>query len=388
MVLKYHVSPSVIDEDFVIYVYEAANTTPGAHVATITLLKDGGGGHPAPATVTFNGLDKVVHVVKMYTSVTNALLHDYNIEPVTDIVTVFDTIRFRIGDGQPDTPLAGTDVAITPQLAGLTTEQFIIFRNGYGALFPDIHYSFDGGTGTWQLIQLGDVFSGDPEEEFTIIPNPKAVSTPVNDSVVGKYFAGFLDVPANVSYDASHLRKLIRLSGSPNYEYLIDPPVGYGYCFQHFGVTGTATIKFTNKPLKWIDGANKATLELKSGREACFSFDGAFWNVVYLIDSAFAENPAIVPGTILGVGTAVIGDFPGGDPLLTITHNLAIAGNYMIFFGIDSKTGANFSKNNKMPQVTWWHHATDKPNKFHFSMQEITGEVQDFNLNWMIVKAA
>ncbi len=389
MVLKYHVSPSVIDEDFIIYIYEASNTTPGAHVDTQTLAKDPGGGHPAPATVIFNGLDKVVHVLKMYSVDSNALLHSFNAEPKIDIVTVFQPIRFKIGDGLPDTPLAGNNSATTPQLAGLNTNEFIIMRNGVGMLHPGIHYSFEPSTGEWQLLLDGDVFSGDPAEEFTILQQPKVVTTVVNDSVVGKWFGGFLDVAANTVYDATHLRKLVRFSGSPTYEYAIDPPIGYGYAFQHFGNTGEATIKFTNKPLKWIDGANKAELKLKSGREAMFSFDGAFWNVVYLCDSIFPD-PSIVPaGTVLGSGNTYWGDVGPGDPSFTIVHNLNITGDYNVFLSVKSANPANYAKNNKMPTPTWWHdgNAAIKKDRFYCSMQEITGEVQDVTVTWLIIKA-
>lgn len=386
MVLKYHLSPSAIDEDFVIYIYEAANTTPGAHVDTLVVPKGPGPGHPNPETITFNGLDKVVHVVKMYSAISLALLHDYNAEPKEDTVEVFAPIQFKIGDGGPDTPAANQPTAVTPGLIGLTTLDFWIFRNGYGVLFPGIHYDFNPADGTWNLLQPGDVFSGDPAEEFTIIRQPSVITTVVNDSVVGKWFGGFVDVAANTIYDASHLRKLVRFSGSPEYEFTFDPPIGYGYAFQHFGNDGTATIKFTNKPLRWINGTDKAELEIKSGREALFTFDGAKWNVVYLVDSNFAEDPGITPGTVLGIGNFAIGDVPGGDPAWAITHNLDIDGDYKVFLSIDSKTGAQYVKNNKIG-MTWWHHNTDKPNKFNVSLQEISPEVQDCDLTWMIVKA-
>ncbi len=386
MVIKYHVSPSVIDEDFVIYVYEASNTTPGAHVATQVLAKDVGGGHPAPATVTFNGLDKVVHVVRMYTALTVQLLHDYNVEAITDIVTVFDPIQFKIGDGQPDTPAALQPTAITPQLAGLTTLQFLIFRNNYGILFPGIHFDFDSPSGSWSL-KDGDVFNDDPVgEEFTIIMKPSVVSTVVNDSVVGKWFGGFVDIAANTSYDATHLRKLVRLSGSPTYEYLIDPPIGYGYAFQHFGVAGTATIKFTNKPLKWTDGADKAEITLTSRQQAMFTFDGLKWNVVYLVDSQIFVDPGTVPvGTILAAGTQAQGDIPAGDPAIVIVHNAAITGNYMLLVSFLNNVPAAYGPNNKICW-SWHHHPTDKPNKVILTPQEVAAEGQNVTICYTLIK--
>ncbi len=392
MVLKYHISPSAIDEDFVIYVYEASNDAPGAHVATQVVAKGPGSGHPNPATITFNGLDKVVHVVRMYSAVSVALLHEYNIEPTTEVVTVFDPIQFKIGDGQPNTPAAGQPTATTPELAGLNTLEFLIFRNNYGVLFPGIHFDFDSPTGTWNLLQDGDIFNDDPVgEEFTIIMKPSVVSTVVNDSVVGKWFGGFLDFAADTTYDAAHLRKLIRHTGTHWYEYDIDPPIGYGYAHINLGNTVGAgsphvlTIKFTNKPLLWIDGTTKATLDLKPRQHAMFTFDGDFWNVVYLVDAAFADTSAVPAGTILKAGTQNQGDIPGGDPAITINHNANISGDYICMFSlINNNTGTYFT-NNKVC-YSWHHHPSDKPNKVIFTPQEISGEVQNVTICYLLIK--
>lgn len=385
MQLKYHTSPSIIDEDFLVKIYEEANTTPGAEVYITTLPKDVGGGHPASQTVIAAGLDKVVHRVRMYSAVSLVLLHDFTAEPKTDIVTVFQPIRFVIGDGLPDTPAADQNTATTPQLAGLSTLEFLIFRNGFGLLFPGIHFDFDTPTGTWNLIQPGDVFGGDPAEQFTILQQPSVVSTVVNDSVVGKWFGGFVDIAANTNYDFAHLRKLIRFSGSPTYHFNIDPPIGYGFCFQHFGTDGAATIAFDNAPLRWTDGADKATLELKARRECCVVFDGVKWNVVYLCDSDFAEDPGITPGTIMGSGLFAVGDVGGGDPSYTVTHNLNITGDYLVFMSIRSNVEATAFRDNKLCW-SWYHHATDKPNKFKFTMQELSSEVQNISMAWLIIK--
>lgn len=389
MVLKYHISPSAIDEDFVIYVYEASNTNPGAHVDTLVVPKGPGPGHPNPATITFNGLDKVVHVVRMYSAVTVALLHEYNVEPTTDIVTIFDPIQFKIGDGQPNTPAAGQPTATTPELAGLNTLDFLIFRNNYGILHPGIHFDFDSGTGTWNLIQDGDIFNGPPDsggEEFTIIMKPSVVSTVVNDSVVGKWFGGFVDLAANTTYNAAHLRKLIRHTGTHWYEYDVDPPIGYGYTHINLGAAAhVLTIKFTNKPLLWVDGTTKATLDLKPKQHAMFTFDGDNWNVVFLVDAAFADNPAIAAGTILKAGMQYQGDIPGGDPPITINHNAAISGDYICMFTLKNNNTGTYYTNNKVCH-SWHHHPTDKPNKVIFTPQEISGEGQDVTICYILIK--
>lgn len=386
MVLKYHLSPSAIDEDFRVYIYEASNTALGAHVAMQLVAKGPGPGHPNPATLTFNGLDKVVHVVRMYSVDSNALLHDFNAEPKVDLVTVFQPIQFRIGDGQPNTPAAGQALCTRPELIGLTTLDFLIFRNGYGMLHPGTHYSFTPGTGEIELIQPGDVFSGDPAEEFTIIQLPRTVTTVVNDSVVGKWFGGFVDVAANTIYDAAHLRKLVRLSGSPDYDFTIAPPIGYGYAFTHFGADGTATLKFTVKPLKWLDGTTRADMPLKNGEECMVVFDGDFFWVVYLCQSKFVDGVAVAPGTILGTGRVALGDIPPGDPAIAVVHGLGIAGDYNVFLSWLTTAG-NYGADNKVT-AAWWHDTVgNKPNSFNVTYQELAGEVQSLTLVWLIVKA-
>lgn len=151
MVLKYHISPyPALLENMVVKIWEAANDNPGAEVQTIVVperdamgVPTPGAGHQVPYTLTANGLDKVVHVVRMYSEISAALLHEYNVEPRGEVVTIFDPIRFKIGDGQPLTPAANTNEYTNPLLDGLGNDDYLVHRNNYGFLFPDLHYIAD-----------------------------------------------------------------------------------------------------------------------------------------------------------------------------------------------------------------------------------------------------
>lgn len=380
MVLKYHISPSALTEDFVVKIWEAASDGVGAEVYSQTIAAP----HAAPVTITVNGLDRVVHIVRMYTALTAVLLHEYNVEPTTeDIVTVFDPIQFKIGDGGTNTPAAGDSVCTTPELAGLAETDFIIIRANYGPLIPTTHFSFNTGDGSWEL-NSPDIFNGEGGgEEFTIIRLPQAVTGIVNDSVVGKWFAGFVNISSNTSYASTHLRKLIRLNGSPTYTFTGSIPIGYVFCFQHFGATdGPATIAFSNGTLL-NNGTPISSKSIPRGTQAGYVWDGTNWNTVYYVPPAASTTP--VAGDVLGVGRYNVGDVPAGDPIYTITHNLAISGDYMIIPTIESNSAATYFRNNKMG-IAWHHHATDKANKVLVSLQEISAETQDLWIAWVIIK--
>lgn len=381
MTLKYQISPYPLStENWTLKIWEASNDNPGAEVHTQTIPTD----HDEITTITVNGLDTVVHVVRLYGAVSAALLHEFTVEPMTDVVTVFAPIRFKIGDGGALTPAAGTDLYVNSLLNGLGDDDYTVQRNGYGLLFPGgIHYSTDGPNSRFQLT-APDVF-GDGEE-FTIQIKPQVIQTPVNDSVVGKWFAGFVDVAADAVYSNTHLRKLIRFSGTCKYTFqaLDQVPVGYMFAFQHFGTAGTGTVEFLNGPLRW-PGGDVTSRTIPAKCEAGFVWDGTKWNVVYMVQSTWADVTTPQPGQTLGVGRYAVGDVPTGDPIYTVTHNLNIPGDYLVFWSLESQTAANYYRNNKVCG-TWWHHATEKQNKFYISLQEISSEVQDVNIVWMLVK--
>lgn len=393
MVIKLTISKSAITEDFILKLWEAGSDTPQADVWETTLVeKDSGGtptagaGHQVDEAIVANGLDNVVHIARLYGATSgNLYFGPQNIEPGVDTVTIFSPIRFKIGDGGANTPAAGQPDCVTPDLTGLNADtDFVITRNNYGDLFPGIHFTFDSSSATWSLLN-GDVFND--MEEFTIIRQPSKITTVVNDSVVGKWFGGFVDVNSNISFDATHLRKLIRFNATANYSFDTPPPIGYGIVFQNFKDAATGTVKFNNAGLKW-GSTTKASIDLPPYSEACFTWDGTNWNVVYLSQSSWINNTTTIqPGTTISVGETLVGDVAGGDPIFTVTHNLNISGDYKVFLSIRSNAEATYFRNNKVGS-TWWHMEDGtKKDRFKFSLQEISGETQNLSVSWLIVKA-
>jgi len=385
MVLKYQISPyPTLMEDMLVRIWEAASDAPASHVYEEVIPEDGGGGHPNIATITANGLDKVVHIGRLYAASSGALLHQWTAEPRENVVTVFTPIRFKIGDGGAYTPAAGDNVYTNPILEGLGDDDYLVMRNNYGLLFPNIHYYTQPVDAQFTL-DGSDEFG--PNEEITILRQPKAIQTVVNDSVVGKWFAGYVDVTANMTYEAAHLRKLIRFTNTAEYSFgaLEVPPANYAFCFQNFGDNSVGTIKFLNEPLIFGSVAVD-TIVLPNKSEACFVFDGTNRNVVYLVNSStFGGSSTPAPGATLGAGNYLVGDVPAGDPIYTINHGLNIAGDYIVLLSIKSEDSTLMHRNNKVGS-TWAHHLTDKPNKFLVSLQEISSEVQSISITWLIIK--
>lgn len=386
MVIKYQLSPyPSLMENLLVKITEAQNDTPGAEVYTEEILQDGGGGHPNINTVIANGLDQVVHVVRLYSKDSNQLLHLWVKEPNVDIVNIFDPIRFKIGDGGDNTPGQGTDIYQNDLLKDLEPEDYVVIRNNVGALHPGQHYSLsDPENGEFQLLN-GDKF-GDTEE-FTILIQPDVVQNTVNDSVVAKWFGGFINVAANKDYAAEDLRKLIRFTAEATYTFTeeIGVPVGYGFIFQNFG-SGIGTVSFENAPLKWV-AATKNTINIPQYCEACFVFDGTNWNVVYLVNSYTFQDDSNDPvqGQILGIGSVAKGNIPHGDNITTVTHNKAIAGDYKVFLSIEG-TATTWNRDNECT-LAWWHHESDKPNKFYFSIEpRESGGTRNITVNYLIVK--
>lgn len=393
MVLKYHISsyPALLESMWA-RIYEADS---GGLVYEEEIVErdingdpDPGGGHQVPYTVTANGLDKVVHIVRLYTN-GGILLHQYNAEPKVDIVTVFNPIRFIIGDGGLYTPLAGTSSFQHPNLVGLTTDEFIVHRNGVGELHPETHYTFTPGTGEIVLSQIGDVWNGSDGtyDQVTIRLKPSVVSTVVNDSVVGKWFGGFVDISASRDYLSSDLRKLLRFSGSPTYTFpaLGAIPIGYIFVFTNFGTaSGVGVVQFLNAPLKWKN-TTKTTFNVGEYCEAAFVFDGAQWNVVYITTSAASLGGDVPNYYPIKAGETYIGDVAVNDPVYPISHNANIAGNYTVMISIKTPVGGN-RINNNLICGSWMHNVADKPNKFDFTPQQIDNVANSMELCWLLIK--
>lgn len=391
MVLKYIVSPSAFTEDFLIRIWEASNDQVGAHVHEETLVEKNGAGVPTPGaghqvieTIIVNGLDKVVHIVRMYGATSGNLYHEANVEPRVDLVTVFEPIRFKIGDGGTYTPAVNTGTFTHPILVGLEDGEYIVHRNGQGDLHPGgVHYNTDSVGGSFSLI-APDVFG--PDEEVTVKPNPIAVSTVVNDSVVAKWFGQtpasddiFLDVAANINYDAAHLRKLIRLAGSAEYSFTIDPPIGYAFIFNKYATVGTAKVKFVNAVCKWVNSTVNE-LNMPDGSELCVVFDGTVWNVVY-----YTNKTAVAP-YITQAGSFNIGDAGGNITINDSQHTIPLAiaepdANYIVVGSLVSKGATMNFDNDVIPTIR------DKAtNSFKLLLREVTTHIQNLTFDYAIIR--
>lgn len=326
MEINYHISPSTNSEDFIIKIYEAQ--APTAEVATLTVPAP----HNAPFSVSFTGLDKIPHILKMFGATTGTLLHSFDDLPTENVVTLFDDIKFKIGDGGALTPAAGSSSYIDPVLAGLSMADFNVFRSG--TFYYPTQYTFDP-TGRIDLI-YPDVFSDG--EEVLITRKPKAVAMQVNDSVVGKQFGGnatipemFIDVNTTVNYQPSHLRHLIRLAGA-NANYVLTGAIPIGYIFRvtNFGPYANASDKgkvtFDNAPLIW-GSTPKTSLDIQFTGTYEFEFDGTNWNCTMY--NAVQESTAgqIIYSASVNLGINNVSDHLFTVPIPFITNGYRVIGN-------------------------------------------------------------
>lgn len=390
MVLKYQLSPfPSLLEDMIVKIWESDSDGPGQEVYTQVLPQAGGGGHPNIQTIIASGLDLRPHRVRLFSAITNQLLHFYEAEPRIDIVTVFAPIRFKIGDGGALTPVAGTSIYTNPVFAGLTTDEFILMRNDYGMLHPVTHFTFDEPNTRITLVGADqfNIF-----EEWTLLITPKSISTVVNDSVTGKWFGGFVDVSSNRIWSASDLRKLIRFKAhNVSYSFDTPPPISYAIVFQNFGPNSPqlGRIFFNNAPLLW-GTSTKSFIDLPLYSECAITWDGTNYNIIYYSDSTvFNSAIDIQPGQNIGAGIVFFGDIPLGDTQYTITHNLNITGDYLVFFSRRAGSSASAPRDNDV-QISWFHHSTTplKANGFIINLGDPfnVAPAQNLTLCWLIVK--
>lgn len=369
MNIFYHISPyPSLSEDMVAKIYEAASSD--APVDSVTIAAP----HTSPVSVSFMGRDNVTHVVRLFTADTGTLLHEYDVQPTEDVVTIFDDIRFKVGDGDIDTPMVNDTAIVRPELANMTIDDFRIYRNGYGFLYPNYHFTFssDDTAGTITLlVPPTDAFADG--EEILITRKPKVVTNPVNDSVVGKQFGGndtipdmFIDVNTTVNYAPEHLRHLIRLAGAnANYVFPEDAAIPVGYIFRvtNFGtyasITDKGKVTFNNAPLIWASSP-KTELDIQFTGTYEFEFDGTNWNcTMYNVGATVPTTPQIVYAASVDIGTMistdqqfVVSGFPEivGYPLL---KNYMVSGNLVsnsgdwnndndVMFVISEKTATSF----------------------------------------------
>lgn len=393
MVLKYQLSPyPTLMEDLVVKVWEASNDAAGAEVYTLNIPQAIGGGHPNIETITINGLDKVVHIVRLYTAVTTVKLHDYTIEPLADLMTFFDPIRFKIGDAGLLTPNAGDNTYYNPLLNYLGDLDYTIFRNNYGYLFPNVHYTtfqFDpSGPSTPGGFTLVAPDNFADQEEFTIQIKP-VLQVPVNDSVVGKWFKGVVDIIADTIYSGGDLRQLLRFNNGAKYTFQATDniAIGYAWVFQNFGSSQTnSLIEFLNKPLKW-GNTTKDSISIPAFCEGCFVFDGDFWNVVYLSQTTWVNNASPQSsGQNIAIGEIHLGNVAVGDFIVDVTHGLDIVGDYYVFLSCRG-TAATLTRDDDV-QLAWYHHPTDQANKFKLGYGIPVGSIgHDITICYLLVKA-
>jgi len=382
MVINYHISPyPSLHENMVAKIYEASS--PNAEVQSFTILeKDGSGtptvgaGHQVPNSISFTGCDMVVHVVRLFTA-SGSLLHWYDVQPTIDVVTVFDPIYFKIGDGESLTPLEGTNTITNPAFIGSTAFDLSVFVEGQGFLHPNVDYSVS----YTSLFISGQVFEAN--QRWRIFKKPSVITTYVNDSVVGKGFGGFIDVVADIDYIPGHLRKLIRLSGTGHYTFpLATPvPIGYNHHFTQLGNEATAPkIKFLNGTLLY--GATpKSELDIPFGSTVCLTWDGVHWNLT--INGIKAGISAPVAGDIVGNGSFHIGDISaaGADTFVTITHGFGLAYAYIVLATFKGTNASKYNDNN-----CGWSLYDYQPNSFKFAGQEFSTGVQDITLDYVLIK--
>jgi len=382
MQINYAISPyPTLLENMVAKAYEASS--PNAEVASYTIPERDntgtptvGAGHQVPASISFTGLDRVPHVIRLFTASGN-LLHWYDEQPKEDTITLFDPIFFKVGDGGTYTPITDSSTLSNPAFAGLEAKDLTIYQQGYMPLLPVIDYTISGNDVT--LIN-GTVFELD--QPWYILKRPQIITTPVNDSVVGKGFGGFIDVVADIDYIPGHLRKLIRLSGTGNYTFQVSTPVpiGYNHHFVNFGAEGsTPQINFSNGTLLW-GSTPKSFLVIPFGSTVCFTWDGTHWNCT-MNDIKTSAVP--VAGDVIGMGNYIIGDVSatGPDTFVTVVHGLGIVGNYKVFGTLKGTYASRYTDNN----VTW--SAYDyTANDFKISLQEWAAGIQNLGFDYILIK--
>jgi hypothetical protein len=382
MEIRYAVSeyPTLL-ENMVAKVYESQS--PFAEVGSITIPeRDGSGtptvgaGHQVPFTVNFTGLDKFPHIVRLFTA-SGTKLHQYSIQPTENIVSVFDPVYFRVGDGGSGTPVAGQPLYVNAIFAGVTSSDIEIWQEGLGFLLPEIDYELAGTTVT--LLNTNVFEEG---QRWYIKRKTIIVTNPVNDSVVSKGFGGFLDVTANINYDPAHLRKLIRFSGSIGYTFPMgaDIPIGYNHTFTNFGIeAGMPAINFSNGTLLY-GSIPRSFLILPFSSTGTFTWDGTNWNVIQLDIVGASAGP--ISGDIVGQGSSYLGDILGPDQNYTITHGLGITYGYKVFATLrGTDTSKRFDND-----CTWALHSYTSSG-FKLTIQERNGGIQNLTLDYVLIKS-
>jgi len=120
----------------------------------------------------------------------------------------------------------------------------------------------------------------------------------------------------------------------------------------------------------------KTEIEVPFSATVEFVWDGTSWNCTQY---AIPFIPSVSSNDIIATGRFVLGDVSEGTA--TVAHNLNLPYPYRVF-------GQIYSRNtNHLRDNTVCHCVHDMTaNSFKFSVQEIFGEVQVIDFDWMIVK--
>ena len=383
MNIFYHISPyPTLLENMVAKIYEASS--PNAEVQSFTILEKNssgvatvGAGHQVPNSVAFTGCDKVTHVVRLFTA-SGTLLHWYDVNPTEDVVIIFDPIFFKVGDGGTYTPTAGQPTLTNPAFTGLIATDLSIFQEGFRFLLPWIEYTMAG-----TVVTLINGTNFEDAQGWYIFKKTKAVTTIVNDSVVGKGIGGFIDIVADTNYIAGHLRKLIRFSGTGNYTFPVATsiPIGYNHVFTNFGTNpSTPQINFANGTLLY-GGAPKSSLVLPFGSTCWFTWDGTNWNcTVYQINTTLTASVEIV-----GKGSVAIGDVthaPGDSRTILEAHGLNLAYAYKVIWSLKGTTASRTFDDNVIGVVY-----DLQPNSFKIGINDVFGGTQNLTFDYILVKS-
>lgn len=183
-----------------------------------------------------------------------------------------DPIYFKIGDGEPNTPVAGTSRYSNPLLENLPISQIRVHRNDFGFLRPTNHFVKNTEDAFFDLISP-DVF-GDTEE-FTVflkiadpgitLTNSSATGTKKTSPIANYVYWHWMADQATVTtgtgekasaaanaVDASPARKMVRAWNQmvdwncELVEFLLSNPADYPEFQNHYGRMPADLLKYQN----------------------------------------------------------------------------------------------------------------------------------------------
>ncbi len=384
--------------------YEASN--PTAEVAYQILP----GPHSVAQAVSLANVDKVTHIVKVVQVSTGFVLADFIYQPRDVDYEMITPLYFRIGDGQPNTPNAGTSSYRNTFLKDYPSYS-VERRNIGGTLVPGVEITLVNNTGTNQygfdFIDPLDSFGVD--EVFVIKFNPKPIKSAVNESVAGKWFADSVLITGNDSYAISHLKKLIKFRGSGTtltYN-LPDPanaPIGYVFGFQAYGSGWTNHVLLSSTANCDLGGSIGNQFTLAPNNALYIMFDGANWIIITRSTAAMAksDNPVLndtntVATTVatkaladanrfIAAGKFNIGDVPAGDPQYVVTFSNPNSYDYIVLWSIKTNSAnPNKTRDNAITGA-WWKDETTPATKFKIILEEAHPETQNVELCWVVVR--